>query len=61
MNLQKFDLAFDVDIFNPNALSASLTGFDYNFKGNLDLNTSVPLLKDINLPIDRSGKINVLK
>jgi len=34
---------------------------DYNLKGNLDLNTSVPLLKDINLPIDRSGEINVLK
>ena len=54
MSLEELDLAFDVDIFNPNALSASLASFDYDFKGNLNLNTSVPLLKNINLPIERS-------
>jgi LEA14-like dessication related protein len=32
LNLQKIDLAFDVNIQNPNALSATLAGFDYDFQ-----------------------------
>jgi len=31
----------------------------YNFGGNLDLATSIPLLGQINLPFDRSGSIKV--
>ena len=32
LNLQKLDLVFDVNIQNPNALSATLAGFDYDFQ-----------------------------
>jgi LEA14-like dessication related protein len=32
LNLQKIDLAFDINIQNPNALSATLAGFDYDFQ-----------------------------
>jgi len=31
LSLQQIDLLFDVDIFNPNALSVNLAGFDYDF------------------------------
>lgn len=34
---------------------------NYNLKGNVDLNTSVPMLKNVSLPINRSGQINILK
>jgi len=34
---------------------------NYQLKGNLDLNTSLPLLGQVNLPIDRVGEINILK
>lgn len=32
---------------------------DYQLKGDLDLNTSLPLLKQVNLPLDRVGQINI--
>ncbi|MBC8184238.1 LEA type 2 family protein [candidate division KSB1 bacterium] len=32
LNLQKINLVFDVNIQNPNALSATLAGFDYDFQ-----------------------------
>ena len=34
---------------------------DYQLKGDLDLNTSLPLLKQVSLPLDRVGKINISK
>jgi len=34
---------------------------NYQLKGNLDLNTSLPLLQQVNLPIDRAGKIDIIK
>ena len=34
---------------------------NYNLQGDVDLNTSVPMLKNVSLPINRSGQINILK
>lgn len=34
---------------------------NYDFNGNVDLNTSVQMLKNFSLPVDKSGKINILK
>ncbi len=34
---------------------------NYQLKGDLDLNTSLPLLGQVNLPIDRMGEIKILK
>ncbi len=34
---------------------------NYDLKGNLDVNSSLPLLGQVNLPIDRSGQINILR
>ena len=34
---------------------------NYELKGDLDLNTSIPMLGQVNLPIDRVGEINILK
>jgi LEA14-like dessication related protein len=45
------------------SLYQTLTGnkkLDYQFKGNLDLGSSLPLLKQATLPIDRSGNLNIL-
>lgn len=34
---------------------------NYDLKGNLDVNSSLPLLGQVNLPIDQSGQINILR
>ncbi len=34
---------------------------NYNFSGNADLKTSVPLLNNFSLPVEKSGKIKILK
>lgn len=34
---------------------------NYKLLGNLDLNSSLPLLGAVSLPIDRSGELNILK
>lgn len=34
---------------------------DYRFEGNLDFTTSIPLLSQLKLPFNRSGKIEVIK
>lgn len=35
--------------------------FNYNLTGDLDFNTSVPLLGQVNLPIDRTGQLKILR
>jgi len=34
---------------------------NYDLKGNLDVNSSLPLLGRVNLPIDQAGQINILR
>jgi len=34
---------------------------DYQFQGNLDVGSSLPLLKQATIPIDRSGRLNILR
>ncbi|MBN1153472.1 LEA type 2 family protein [candidate division KSB1 bacterium] len=34
---------------------------NYSLNGNLDVNTSLPLLKQASIPIDMTGKLNILK
>lgn len=46
------------------AIYQMITGnqkLNYNLKGNVDLNSSLPLLGQVSLPIDRAGEINILK
>lgn len=34
---------------------------NYSFRGNVELNTSLPMLKQFKLPIDKSGQLDVIK
>ena len=34
---------------------------NYNFNGNLDLNTSIPVFKHASLPISKSGQVNIVR
>ena len=46
------------------ALYQMITGnqqLNYQLKGALDLNTSLPLLQQVSLPLDRVGTINIMK
>ena len=57
LNLQKIDLTFDVNIQNPNALSATLAGFDYDFQ--LGGSSFITGRQDKQLTIESMGQSKV--